>query len=206
MRVTNITSITNMGNQGVFRPIREMIMMTTISNKNRKHRERWRWIQEYGLSIHTRQMTKKNIYKRFPVKQNVTCPITPNSTRFIPYWETIRFEIHTILFGDDQWVEDRYFIVCQLNELMESFGFSIKKEIYDIAMGNGDNICEERQSIRLPYHHSYDESRQLFLYFFLKSFFAHPSSSPSPRITPNIITKQQLSTLDMLRLWRQLIF
>ena len=197
---------TNFANNGVFRPIREMIIIPTISNKNRKNRERWRWINEYGLSINTYQMTKENVYKRFPVKQDVTCPTTPNSTRFIPYWETIRFEIHTLLFGDDRWREDRYFIVCRLNELMESFGFSIKKEIYDIAIGNGDNIWEERHSIRLPYH-SYQETRQLFLYFFLKSFFAHPSSS-SPCITPkrNINRKQQLSTLDIIRLWRQLVF
>lgn len=199
---------TNFANNGVFRPIREMIIISTMSNKNRKNRERWRWINEYGLSIHTYQMTKENVYKRFPVKQEVTCP-TQNSTRFIPYWETIRFEIHTLLFGDDRWQEDRYFVVCRLNELMESFGFSIKKEIYDIAIGNGDIIWEERHSIQFPYHsyqEIHQETRQLFLYFFLKSFFAHPSSFSSCITSKrNINRKQKLSTLDIIRLWRQLV-
>uniref|UniRef100_A0A6C0D0I0 Uncharacterized protein n=1 Tax=viral metagenome TaxID=1070528 RepID=A0A6C0D0I0_9ZZZZ len=194
---------------GVFRPIREVVMKKNPQKMER--RERLKWMNECGLMMSSDEMTTRNLYKRFPKKHSFQCLEDDDCSRFIPYWEKIRFDIHALLFEEERWKTDRYVILYKLNTLMESFGFSIKTDIYDIALGNWEKVWEEREimisRIRFSSH-----SNQLCLYFFLKSFFAHPFSVPPSSSIINTpknskyLTFHYPSTLQIIRLWRRLVF
>lgn len=169
-------------------------------------REWLSWQTSYGLYPYLchNSVEWDEIWKRFP-----SLPPSKHRNNFqiyIPTWEEVRFYLHELIFKVSSICWNR--MMYDVNDFMENFGFFLWEDLKEICLGNlCHRLCSKNQGIPLILSSTSPLCRQIYLYFYLQTFFVHMHMKESNSIIPETkSTKLDKSTKEIIHRWRRLFF
>jgi hypothetical protein len=165
-------------------------------------REWLSWQRSYGLYPYLchNSVEWDEIWKRFPSLSPSKC--RNNSQIYIPTWEEVRFHLHELIFkvSWENPINCWKRMVYDVNEFMEKFGFLLWEDLKEICLGNlCDRLCSKNQGVPLVLSSTSPLCRQIYLYFYLQTFFVHLKEEKITKIKNDKIDKNdKIENIDLM--------